>query len=197
MIPLTDNRTGQRSFTGHSKNLLVQPNNQVNHQRIFIGYSKRRCTIICIKKELDKMGHLHLLLDEMGLDEMGLDEMGINPTKVYSKRSINGRGATNVGGASLVNSVHKLLLGTMYNYRADRRTDINKPWLHSSFSDRAWTCNFPYFNKVRKGPINFSAYVFADTGLSVEYFTYLKCLTVLCKVLKALLMLVASNSGQC
>jgi len=30
------------------------------------------------------MGHLHLLLDEMGLDEMGLDEMGINlsnPTK--------------------------------------------------------------------------------------------------------------------
>ena len=24
------------------------------------------------------MGHLHLLLDEMGLDEMGLDEMGIN-----------------------------------------------------------------------------------------------------------------------
>jgi len=25
------------------------------------------------------MGHLHLLLDEMGLDKMGLDEMGINP----------------------------------------------------------------------------------------------------------------------
>ena len=24
------------------------------------------------------MGHLHLLLDDMGLDEMGLDEMGIN-----------------------------------------------------------------------------------------------------------------------
>ena len=24
------------------------------------------------------MGHLHLLLDEMGLDKMGLDEMGIN-----------------------------------------------------------------------------------------------------------------------
>jgi len=44
----------------------------------FIGYSKRRCTIICIKKKLDEMGHQHLLLDEMGLDEMGLDEMGIN-----------------------------------------------------------------------------------------------------------------------
>jgi len=28
------------------------------------------------------MGHLHLLLDQMGLDKMGLDEMGINP--VYS-----------------------------------------------------------------------------------------------------------------
>ena len=24
------------------------------------------------------MGHLHLLLDEMGLDKMGVDEMGIN-----------------------------------------------------------------------------------------------------------------------
>ena len=30
------------------------------------------------QKKLDEMGHLHLLLDEMGLDEMGLDEMGIN-----------------------------------------------------------------------------------------------------------------------
>ena len=30
------------------------------------------------KEKLDEMGHLHLLLDEMGLDEMGLDEMGIN-----------------------------------------------------------------------------------------------------------------------
>ena len=29
-------------------------------------------------KKLDEMGHLHLLLDKMGLDEMGLDEMGIN-----------------------------------------------------------------------------------------------------------------------
>jgi len=27
-------------------------------------------------KKIDEMGHLHLLLDEMGLDEMGLDEMG-------------------------------------------------------------------------------------------------------------------------
>ena len=44
-----------------------------------IGYSKRRCTIICInKKKLDEMRHPHLLLDEMGLDEMGIDEMGIN-----------------------------------------------------------------------------------------------------------------------
>ena len=28
------------------------------------------------KKNLDEMGHLHFLLDEMGLDKMGLDEMG-------------------------------------------------------------------------------------------------------------------------
>ena len=34
----------------------------------------------------------------------------------HSKRSINGRGAINVGGASLVNSVHKMLLETMYKY---------------------------------------------------------------------------------
>ena len=25
------------------------------------------------------MGHVSILLDEMGLDKMGLDEMGINP----------------------------------------------------------------------------------------------------------------------
>ena len=31
------------------------------------------------------MGHVHILLDEMGLDEMGLDEMGIN--RVDSVRS--------------------------------------------------------------------------------------------------------------
>jgi len=30
------------------------------------------------QKKIDEMGHLHLLLDEMGLDKMGLDEMGIN-----------------------------------------------------------------------------------------------------------------------
>ncbi len=35
------------------------------------------CCYSCLKKKvLDEMGHLHLLLDEMGLDEMGLDEMG-------------------------------------------------------------------------------------------------------------------------
>ena len=28
------------------------------------------------ENSLDEMGHLHLLLDEIGLDEMGLDEMG-------------------------------------------------------------------------------------------------------------------------
>ena len=28
------------------------------------------------------MGHLHLLLDEMGLEEMGLDKMGINHVTV-------------------------------------------------------------------------------------------------------------------
>ncbi len=27
---------------------------------------------------LDEMGHVHILLDKMGLDEMGLDKMGIN-----------------------------------------------------------------------------------------------------------------------
>jgi len=36
---------------------------------------------------------------------------------------------------------------------ADRRTDLIKPWLHSSFLDRTWTCNFPYFNKVREDPL--------------------------------------------
>ena len=42
----------------------------------FIGYSKR-CAIACIKKKLDEMGHLHLLLDEMGLDEMGINQYGV------------------------------------------------------------------------------------------------------------------------
>ena len=27
---------------------------------------------------LDEMGHVHFLLDKMGLDEMGLDEMALN-----------------------------------------------------------------------------------------------------------------------
>ena len=29
-------------------------------------------------KNLDEMGHVHFLLDEMGLDKMGLDEMGLD-----------------------------------------------------------------------------------------------------------------------
>ena len=36
-------------------------------------------TVTCreiIIKILDKMGHVLILLDEMGLDEMGLDKMG-------------------------------------------------------------------------------------------------------------------------
>jgi len=32
------------------------------------------------KKKLVEMGHLHFLLDEMGLDEMGLNEMALYPT---------------------------------------------------------------------------------------------------------------------
>ena len=28
-----------------------------------------------MKKNIDEMGHVHFLLDKMGLDEMGLDEM--------------------------------------------------------------------------------------------------------------------------
>ena len=43
----------------------------IEQSKEFTGYSKRRCTIICIKKKLDEMGHLHFLLDEMGLDKMG------------------------------------------------------------------------------------------------------------------------------
>jgi len=31
------------------------------------------------------MGHLHLLLNEMGLDEMGLDEMGIKLKYMHEK----------------------------------------------------------------------------------------------------------------
>ena len=30
------------------------------------------------KKKLDEMGHVHFLLDKMGLDKMGLDEMALN-----------------------------------------------------------------------------------------------------------------------
>ena len=78
MIPLTDNGTGQRSFTGRTKNLLVQPNIQVNSQRTLQDTQREGVPLFASKKKLDEMGHLHLLLDEMGLDEMGLDEMGIN-----------------------------------------------------------------------------------------------------------------------
>ena len=38
------------------------------------------------KKKLDEMGHLHLLLDEMGLDEMGLDEMGLDKMEMGINR---------------------------------------------------------------------------------------------------------------
>jgi len=55
------------------------------------------------------------------------------------------QGATNLGGASLANSVHKCCFGECKL--------LIKPWLHSSFSDRTWTCNFPYFNKVREDPL--------------------------------------------
>ena len=68
-IPLTDNGTGQRSFTGCSKNLLVQPNIQVNSQRTLQDTQREGVPLFASKK----MGHLHLLLDEMGLDEMGIN----------------------------------------------------------------------------------------------------------------------------
>ena len=56
--------------------MLKEPLGTAKHlseqSKDFIGYSKR-CAIACIKKKLDEMGHLHLLLDEMGLDEMGIN----------------------------------------------------------------------------------------------------------------------------
>ena len=38
------------------------------------------------------MGHVSILLDEMGLDKMGLDEMGINPAnyKIFYQGTCNG-----------------------------------------------------------------------------------------------------------
>ena len=63
----------QRDRTKKLYRMLEEPLGTTTHSseqsKDFIGYSKR-CTIICIKK---KMGHLHLLLDEMGLDEMGIN----------------------------------------------------------------------------------------------------------------------------
>ena len=44
----------------------------------FILDTQKEGVPLFASKKLDEMGHLHLLLDEMGLDEMGLDEMGIN-----------------------------------------------------------------------------------------------------------------------
>ena len=65
-IPLTDNGTGQRSFTGCSKNLLVQPNIQDNSQRTYrILKEKVYHYLHQKKKKLYEMGHLHLLLDEI------------------------------------------------------------------------------------------------------------------------------------
>ena len=72
-IPLTDNGTGQRSFTGCSKNLLVQPKIQVNSQRALQDTQREGVPLFASKKKFDEMGHPHLLLDEMGLDEMGIN----------------------------------------------------------------------------------------------------------------------------
>ena len=75
----------QRDRTKKLYRTLKEPLGTTKRSKDVIGYSKRKYTIICIKKEkkkLDEMGHLHLLLDEMGLDEMGLDEMGINHTNM-------------------------------------------------------------------------------------------------------------------
>jgi len=58
---------------------LVQPNIQVNSQRTLQDSQREGVPLFAsTKKEIDEMGHLHLLLDKMGLDEIGLDEMGIN-----------------------------------------------------------------------------------------------------------------------
>ena len=41
--------------------------------------SKKKFEVVKKKnKTLDEMGHVHFLLDKMGLDEMGLDEMALN-----------------------------------------------------------------------------------------------------------------------
>jgi len=58
---------------------LVQPHIQVNSQRTLQDTQREGVPLLHQKiKKIDEMGHLHLLLDEMGLDEIGLDEMGIN-----------------------------------------------------------------------------------------------------------------------
>jgi len=59
----------QRDRTKKLYRMLKEPLGTAKHlseqSKDFIGYSKR-CAIACIKKKLDEMGHLHLLLDEMG-----------------------------------------------------------------------------------------------------------------------------------
>jgi len=69
----------QRDRTKKIYRTLKEPLGTTKHSseqsKDFTGYLKGRCTIICIKNKLDKMGHLHLLLDEMGLDEMGINPL--------------------------------------------------------------------------------------------------------------------------
>ena len=45
-----------------------------------------------LKKKLDEMGHVHFLLDVMGLDQMGLDQMGIDQMgwhQIYFYHGVN------------------------------------------------------------------------------------------------------------
>jgi len=70
----------QRDRTKKLYRTLKEPLGTTKHSseqsKDFIGYSKRRYTIIMAlfaSKKLDEMGHLHLLLDEMGLDEIGIN----------------------------------------------------------------------------------------------------------------------------
>ena len=50
----------------------------MNSQSTLYDTQREGVPLFASKKKLDEMGHLHLLLDEMGLDEMGLDEMGLD-----------------------------------------------------------------------------------------------------------------------
>ena len=59
-IPLTDNGTGLRGFTGRSRNLLIQPNIQVNSQRTLQDIQRESVPLFASKIKLNEMGHLHL-----------------------------------------------------------------------------------------------------------------------------------------